>query len=74
MDQSRNEGWASAAADLKLAYYAYGREDFVARNTDQLKGTLKKYGIMLTLHETSGGHTWINWREYLNDFALRLFK
>jgi len=46
----------------------------VARNTDQLKGTLNKYGIKLTLHETGGGHTWINWRECLNDFAQRLFK
>jgi enterochelin esterase family protein len=26
------------------------------------------------LHETGGGHTWINWREYLNDFAPRLFR
>ena len=63
----------AAKAD-KLVYYAYGREDFVARNTAQLKGTLAKYDIKLTLHETGGGHTWINWREYLNDFAPRLFK
>jgi enterochelin esterase family protein len=63
-----------AAKTLKLAYYAYGREDFVARNTDQLKGTLKKYGIHVTLHETGGGRTWINWREYLNDLVPRLFK
>jgi enterochelin esterase-like enzyme len=59
---------------LKLVYYAYGREDFVVRNADQLKGTLNKYGIKLTLHETDGGHTWINWREYLNDFATYLFQ
>ncbi len=63
-----------AAKTDKLVYYAYGREDFVARNTAQLKGTLAKYNIKLTLHETGGGHTWINWREYLNDFAPRLFK
>jgi enterochelin esterase-like enzyme len=62
-----------AATDMKLVYYAYGREDFVAKNSDQLKGTLNKYGIKITLHETGGGHTWINWREYLNDFAPRLF-
>ena len=63
-----------AAADLKLVYYAYGREDFVVRSADQLKGTLNKYGIKLKLHETGGGHTWINWREYLNDFTTYLFK
>jgi enterochelin esterase-like enzyme len=62
------------AKEFKLVYYAYGREDFVAKNSQQLKDTLKKYNINLTQHETGGGHTWINWREYLNDFAPRLFK
>jgi enterochelin esterase-like enzyme len=62
------------AREFKLVYYAYGREDFVARNSGQLKDTLNKYAIKFTLHETGGGHTWINWREYLNDFAPRLFK
>ena len=42
------------------------------RTPEQLKGTLSKYAIKLTLHETDGGPTWINWREYLNDFAPRL--
>ena len=63
-----------AAKTLKLTYYAYGREDPIVRNAGQLKGTLAKYNIKLTLHETGGGHTWINWREYLNDFAPRLFR
>ncbi len=63
-----------AAKDMKLVYYAYGSEDPVVRNPGQLKGTLEKYNIKLTLHQTGGGHTWINWREYLNDFAPRLFR
>lgn len=63
-----------AAAAMKLVYYAYGSADPVVRNPDQLKNTLSKYGIKLTLHETDGGHTWINWRGYLNDFAPRLFR
>ena len=63
-----------AAASVKMVYCAYGREDFAVRNADQLKGTLNKYGIPLLLHETDGGHTWINWREYFNDFASHLFK
>lgn len=62
------------AKAMKLVYYAYGREDFVARNSKQLKDTLDKYAIKFTLHETGGGHTWINWRDYLNDFAPRLFR
>jgi enterochelin esterase-like enzyme len=73
-EKTNDAALKQAARTLKLLYYAYGREDFVARNSDQLKNTLKKYGIKLTLHETGGGHTWINWREYLNDFVPRLFK
>jgi enterochelin esterase family protein len=73
-EKANDAALKKAAADLKLVYYAYGREDFVARNTDQLKGTLSKYGIRFMLHETGGGHTWINWREYLNDFVPRLFQ
>ena len=63
-----------AATAMKLVYYAYGSQDPVVRSPGQLKNTLTNYGIKLTLHETGGGHTWINWREYLNDFAPRLFK
>ena len=73
-EKANDTALKKAAAALKLVYYAYGREDFVAKNSEQLKGTLNKYGIKFTLHETGGGHTWINWREYLNDFAPRLFK
>jgi len=73
-EKANDAALKKAAAALKLVYYAYGREDFVAKNSDQLKSTLKKYNIKLTVHETGGGHTWINWREYLSDFLPRLFK
>jgi len=73
-EKANDAALRKAAAEIKLAYYAYGREDFVAKNTAQLKGTLNKYGITAVIHETGGGHTWINWREYLNDFLPRLFK
>ena len=40
----------------------------------QLAELLKKHGIKHELHVSGGGHTWINWRHYLNDFAPRLFR
>jgi enterochelin esterase-like enzyme len=73
-EKTNDAALKQAASAFKLVYYALGREDFVARNSAQLKGTLDKYGIKFTLHETGGGHTWINWREYLNDFSQKLFK
>jgi len=33
-----------------------------------------RFGIAHVYHESEGGHTWMNWRDYLADFAPRLFK
>ena len=35
---------------------------------------LKKHGFDVVYKETDGAHTWINWREYLNEFAPQLFQ
>jgi enterochelin esterase family protein len=35
---------------------------------------LKKRGIEHDLRITGGGHTWINWRHYLNELAPTLFR
>ena len=42
-------------------------------NTD-FKKKLDKGGYRYMYIETTGGHTWDNWRRYLIDFAPRLFK
>ena len=35
---------------------------------------LKKHGLTVVYKETSGAHTWLVWREYLNEFAPQLFQ
>jgi enterochelin esterase family protein len=35
---------------------------------------LKKHGFNPVYKETPGGHTWINWRAYLAEFAPQLFQ
>ena len=35
---------------------------------------LKKHGFDVVFEETAGAHTWINWRNYLNEFAPQLFQ
>lgn len=57
----------------KLFYIALGREDFVKKLNDSLRKTLDKKGYEYTYHETTGGHTWSNWRQYLIDFLPRVF-
>jgi enterochelin esterase family protein len=34
---------------------------------------LKKHGFNPVFKESPGAHTWINWRNYLNEFAPQLF-
>ena len=63
-----------AAKEDRLVYYAVGREDFLYRSVAPARALLDKYGIKHVYHESGGGHTWTNWREYLNDFAPRLFR
>jgi enterochelin esterase family protein len=35
---------------------------------------LKQHGFTPVVRESEGGHTWINWRNYLNEFAPQLFQ
>ena len=37
------------------------------------RAMLDRQGIHHIYNESGGGHTWINWRRYLNDFLPRLF-
>ena len=34
----------------------------------------KEYGYAPVYTESEGGHTWINWRDYLTEFAPQLFR
>ena len=61
-------------AGYKLYWVACGDADFVWERAVTLDEVLKKNGLEHTFHVTSGGHTWANWRIYLNTFAPMLFK
>ena len=59
---------------LKLVWFATGKEDFVIETSRRTVDMLKKHGFDVVYNETPGAHTWINWRNYLNEFAPRLFQ
>ena len=65
---------ASAKKGLKLLWLATGKDDFLLNTTRQTVDTLKRYGFSAVYEETDGGHTWLKWRDYLIEFAPRLFK
>jgi enterochelin esterase family protein len=73
-EQANDAALKRDAKDLKLVYYAIGKDDFLHGTVAPTRGILDKYGIKHVFHESDGGHTWINWRQYLADFAPRLFK
>jgi enterochelin esterase family protein len=59
---------------VKLFSISVGDKDFTFTGSKNLSELLNKRGIKNELHASGGGHTWINWRHYLNEFAPRLFR
>jgi enterochelin esterase-like enzyme len=59
---------------LALLWFATGADDFLLETSRATVEMLKKHGFAVTFKESTGGHTWINWRDYLNEFAQILFK
>lgn len=58
---------------LRLVWVGCGKEDFLVKTSEATVGMLRKHQFEVVSRETPGGHTWINWREYLNEFAPLLF-
>ena len=65
---------AELKKDLKLLWFATGVEDFLLSTTKASVEMFKKHGFSPLYMESGGGHTWINWREYLDEFAPQLFR
>jgi enterochelin esterase-like enzyme len=59
---------------LKLVWFATGKEDFLIQTSQATVEMLKKHGFHVVFKETAGAHTWINWRDYLHEFAPQLFQ
>jgi enterochelin esterase-like enzyme len=64
----------TAKKGLKLFWFATGSEDALMPTTKGTVELFKKHGFSPTFKESAGGHTWANWRDYLNEFAPQLFK
>ncbi|MDF0692655.1 esterase [Aquirufa ecclesiirivi] len=61
-------------AGYKLYWFACGNEDFLWEIAKTTEASLSKNGIEHTFFVSPGGHTWANWRIYLNTFGPLLFK
>ncbi len=61
-------------AGVKLYFLACGSSDFLFQGSQTLDQTLTEQGLDHIYFVSDGGHTWSNWRLYLNTFAPKLFK
>jgi enterochelin esterase-like enzyme len=65
---------AEAKKGLRLLWLSTGKDDFLLGTTRNTVDLLKRHGFQPEYVESEGGHTWINWRNYLAEFAPRLFQ
>ncbi|MBO5545780.1 MAG: esterase [Bacteroidales bacterium] len=61
-------------AGVRLYFLACGDADFLFQGSQTLDKTLTEQGLDHVYFVSDGGHTWSNWRLYLNTFAPKLFK
>jgi enterochelin esterase-like enzyme len=64
----------SAKKSLKLFWFATGQEDTLLNTSKATVELFKRHGYEPVFQESAGAHTWTNWREYLDQFAPRLFQ
>jgi enterochelin esterase-like enzyme len=58
----------------KLYWVGVGKDDFLYKSVQSLRTALDKHGLIYTYNESTGGHSWVNWRIYLSEFAPQLFR
>jgi enterochelin esterase family protein len=75
--EKRNESFLADAErvnnSIERLEIVVGEEDFALDGSKDLSVLFKKRGIEHELRLTAGGHTWINWRQYLRDLCQILF-
>ena len=65
---------ANLKKGLKLLWVSIGKDDFLLSSSHNTVELLKQHGFRPVSQESEGGHTWINWRNYLSEFAPQLFQ
>jgi len=65
---------AALKKGLRLFWFSTGKEDGLITTSRNTVDLLKKHGFNAEFHESGGAHTWLNWRDYLTQFAPQLFQ
>ena len=73
-DASPEQLAALQKAGVKYYFLACGNTDFLFDRAKDLHAKMEAQGFEHIFYVSEGGHTWANWRLYLNTFAQQLFK
>jgi glycosyltransferase involved in cell wall biosynthesis len=73
LDEFSRERNAEEIAEVRQEIGALP-DDFLIGTSRSTVDLFKKHGFTPVFKETPGAHTWINWRNYLNEFAPQLFQ
>jgi len=65
---------AELKKDLKVFWFATGKEDFLVKTSQATVEMFRRHQFNIDYLEGEGAHTWIVWREYLKEFAPKLFR
>ena len=65
---------AAARRGVRLLWFSTGKDDGLITTTKSTVDLLKKHGFSPVFLESEGAHTWLNWRDYLSEFAPQLFQ
>jgi enterochelin esterase family protein len=65
---------AALKRGLKLFWIAIGKDDFLYPEHERTVALLRKHKFDVTVKVSDGNHSWINWRQYLAEFAPQLFR
>ncbi len=59
---------------VDLYWIACGKDDFLYKSVQDLRKFLDDNKFPYQYFESTGGHTWTNWRIYLSELSQKLFK
>lgn len=65
---------AFSKTGYKLYWISVGNEDPLYPNNKELMARMDKVGLKYIFRESTRGHLWVNWREYMLQFVPMLFK
>jgi len=65
---------AAVRRGLRLMWFSTGRDDQLIETSRATVDLLNRHGFHAVFVESGGAHTWLNWRDYLAQFAPQLFQ